>query len=157
AAATMSRVISRSDGRRRGRMGALGVFRTSYTILGVALLLTLGAAFAFDAESGHGHALVVLLVGLTVSGVLFRVTRAELRARVRAERVAAELRDSEAALRESEERSRLTLAHALDAVITIDIEGRIIGWSPQAEQLFGWPATDVLHRRLSETIIPPAY
>jgi hypothetical protein len=75
-------------------MGALGVFRTSYAILGVALLLTLGAAFWLDAESGHGHALTVLLIGLTVSAVLFGVTRAELRARVRAERVAAELRDS---------------------------------------------------------------
>jgi PAS domain S-box-containing protein len=60
-------------------------------------------------------------------------------------------------LQESEERTRLILDNALDAVITIDIEGRVIGWSPQAERLFGWQATEILHRRLSETIIPPAY
>ena len=128
-----------------------------YVTLGVSLLLTLASAFWFDAESGRAAALVILLVGLTLSGVLFGVTRAELRARLRAERVAAELRDSQEALRESEERSRLTLARALDAVVTIDIEGRVINWNPQAEQLFGWPAADILQRRLSETIIPPAY
>src|SRR5438093_1450170 len=60
-------------------------------------------------------------------------------------------------LRESEERTRLILANALDAVVTIDIDGRIIAWSGQAEKLFGWSAADVLHRRLSETIIPAAY
>lgn len=60
-------------------------------------------------------------------------------------------------LQESEERTRLILANALDAVITIDIEGRVIGWSGQAEQLFGWQAAEILHRRLSETIIPSAY
>ena len=131
--------------------------RTSYVILGVGLLLTLATAFWFEAESAHAYALGASLIGLTLSGVLFGVTRAELRARMRAERVAAELRDSQEALRESEERSRLTLARALDAIITIDVEGLILGWNPQAEQLFGWPAEDVLRRRLSEIIIPPAY
>ena len=131
--------------------------RTSYVILGVGLLLTLATAFWFEAESAHAYALGASLIGLTLSGVLFGVTRAELRARMRAERVAAELRDSQEALHESEERSRLTLARALDAIITIDVEGLILGWNPQAEQLFGWPAEDVLRRRLSEIIIPPAY
>jgi PAS domain S-box-containing protein len=60
-------------------------------------------------------------------------------------------------LRESEERTRLILANALDAVVTIDIDGRIINWTGQAERLFGWPAAEVLHRRLSETIIPAAF
>jgi PAS domain S-box-containing protein len=138
-------------------MNTFALSRTPWVILSAASLLTLATAIWFDAELGRVHALVVFLIGLTVSGVLFGVTRAELRARARAERVAAELRESEEALRESEERSRLTLERALDAVITIDIDGLIIGWSQKAEQLFGWPAVDAIHRRLSETIIPPAY
>jgi PAS domain S-box-containing protein len=66
-------------------------------------------------------------------------------------------RRDEAALRESEERTRLILANALDAVITIDTAGLILSWNPQAEHLFGWREDEVLNAPLSETIIPPAY
>jgi len=77
-------------------------------------------------------------------------------ARQRADAVAARLK-SEEALRESEERSRLIVSHALDAVITIDAHGRITSWNPQAERLLGWSAEEIRGRFLSETIIPPAY
>src|SRR5207244_6838449 len=60
-------------------------------------------------------------------------------------------------LQQSEERFRLLVAHALDAVITIDAQGRITSWNPQAERLFGWPEADILGRLLSDTIVPPAY
>jgi PAS domain-containing protein len=66
-------------------------------------------------------------------------------------------RRDEAALRESEERTRLILANALDAVITIDTAGLILSWNPQAEHLLGWREDEVLNAPLSETIIPPAY
>src|SRR2546430_10453984 len=66
-------------------------------------------------------------------------------------------RRTQEALRQSEERFRLLVAHALDAVITIDIQGRITSWNPQAERLFGWAQAEVLGRLLSETIIPPTY
>src|SRR5437762_13908881 len=61
------------------------------------------------------------------------------------------------ALQQSEERFRLLVAHALDAVITIDLQGLITSWNPQAERLFGWPQEEVLGRLLSETIIPLAH
>jgi PAS domain S-box-containing protein len=77
-------------------------------------------------------------------------------ARERAEAVAARLKTEEA-LQESEERTRLIVDRALDAVITIDLQGRITSWNPQAERQFGWPQEEVLGRLLSETIIPPAY
>jgi PAS domain S-box-containing protein len=51
----------------------------------------------------------------------------------------------------------LIFDQSLDAVITIDIEGRITGWNPQAEAIFGWSRVEALGRRLSETIIPDAY
>ncbi len=69
----------------------------------------------------------------------------------------AEVDRVDAALRESAERTRLIVAHALDAVITIDVEGRVTSWNPQAEAIFGWPAEAVQGRLLSETIIPPAH
>lgn len=72
------------------------------------------------------------------------------------ELIAARLKTEEA-LRESEERNQLIVTNSLDAVMTIDSQGLITSWNPQAERLFGWPREEVLGRLLSETIIPPAY
>src|SRR5207247_1820091 len=60
-------------------------------------------------------------------------------------------------LQTSEERTRLIIDTALDAVVTIDLEGRIIGWNAQAERTFGWAREDAIGKILSETIIPPQY
>ena len=60
-------------------------------------------------------------------------------------------------LRASEERTRLIVDTALDAVITIDLEGRITGWNVQAARTFGWSRDEVLGRILAEVIIPPRY
>ncbi|MEQ1858305.1 MAG: PAS domain S-box protein [Chthoniobacteraceae bacterium] len=72
----------------------------------------------------------------------------ELRAEV-AERVRAE-----ESLRESEARVRAVVDSALDAVVKMDTTGRIIGWNPQAEVIFGWKHEEVIGRTLSETIVP---
>ncbi|MBI4401008.1 MAG: PAS domain S-box protein [Nitrospirae bacterium] len=66
-------------------------------------------------------------------------------------------RTAEAALRESEERTRLIVETALDAVITIDEGGWITDWNPQAETIFGWSRQEAIGQRLSDTIIPPQY
>ncbi len=62
-----------------------------------------------------------------------------------------------AALNRSEERTRLIIENALDAVITIDKSGVITGWSAQAESLFGWTRSEATGRLLAETIIPERY
>lgn len=59
-------------------------------------------------------------------------------------------------LAESEERTRHILETALDAVISIDSDGKITGWNPQAEVVFGWKREEVMGRPLADTIIPPA-
>jgi PAS domain S-box-containing protein len=68
-----------------------------------------------------------------------------------------ERRLAEERLRMAEERARLILDATLDAVIAIDSDGTISGWNKQAEEMFGWPRSEALGRRLAETIIPPAY
>jgi len=60
-------------------------------------------------------------------------------------------------LRASEERTRRVIDTALDAVITIDIDGRIIGWNGEAERTFGWSRGEAMGRVLSEAIIPLRY
>ncbi|MGI8402388.1 MAG: PAS domain S-box protein [Gemmatimonadaceae bacterium] len=68
-----------------------------------------------------------------------------------------ETKRAEEALRLSEQRTRLILDNALDAVITMSESGVITDWNPQAERMFGWSATEALGRRMSETIIPERY
>jgi PAS domain S-box-containing protein len=60
-------------------------------------------------------------------------------------------------LRESEERTRKMIEAALDAVVSIDADGRITGWNGQAERIFGYSAEEALGRHLTETIIPVQY
>ena len=61
---------------------------------------------------------------------------------------------SEKALAASEQRIRQIIETALDAVITIDREGAITGWNPQAEKIFGWTREQALGRPVEETIMP---
>src|SRR6185503_12987017 len=68
-----------------------------------------------------------------------------------------ERKHTEAALRQSEEHVRHILDTALDAVVVIDVDGRITHWNLQAEAIFGWAMTEVVQKKLSETIIPPQH
>lgn len=71
--------------------------------------------------------------------------------------VITERKRAEIALRDSEARTRSILETALDAVISINEYGRIIGWNPQAEVMFGYSPHEVLGLPLDETIIPARY
>ena len=119
----------------RGRVeGAVGV---DYDAAGWSTLvlthrgLVLGAAAALVG---------VLLASSATNGAL----RAEVERRTRAER----------ALASSEERSRLIVESAPDAVVTTDAAGRITAWNARAEAIFGWPRAEALGRPLAETILP---
>ena len=58
---------------------------------------------------------------------------------------------------EDEDRLRAVVDSALDAVIQMDSTGEIIGWSTQAEKIFGWSREEAIGRALHETIIPLRY
>ncbi|HMJ48287.1 MAG TPA: PAS domain S-box protein, partial [Ferruginibacter sp.] len=57
----------------------------------------------------------------------------------------------------SEEKRRLIMNAALDAIICIDINGDITFWNPQAENIFGWTENEVLGKNFSGIIIPQEY
>ncbi len=65
-----------------------------------------------------------------------------------------EIKAREHALRDSEAQKAGILAAALDAVISIDLQGRIIEFNPAAERMFGWSADEILGHRMSELLIP---
>ena len=64
---------------------------------------------------------------------------------------------AEQALRDNEEQTRSIIDTAMDAVITMNTDGVITGWNPQAEATFGWTRREAIGRLMSETIIPPQY
>ena len=63
---------------------------------------------------------------------------------------------AEQALRDSEARKGATLEAALDAIVTIDHEGRIVEFNPAAERTFGYARAEAVGQELAELVIPPA-
>jgi PAS domain S-box-containing protein len=59
--------------------------------------------------------------------------------------------------KQAEERFRLTVETALDAVVTIDASGDITDWNAQAEHMFGWTRDEAVGRSLAETIVPQRF
>jgi PAS domain S-box-containing protein len=66
-------------------------------------------------------------------------------------------RHAEAAVRASESRLRAMLESALDAVVTMDHTGRVVGWNHAAEATFGYGADEALGRDMADLIVPHAY
>jgi PAS domain S-box-containing protein len=54
------------------------------------------------------------------------------------------------------ESKRALLESALDCIITIDAQGRVLEFSPAAEKTFGYTRQEVLGEELAEKIIPPS-
>lgn len=114
-------------------------------------------------QTGEGPLLGqrIEITGLHRDGHEFPVEMALLAAKVRDTwifssffRDITERKRAEANLRESEERNRLIVRTALDAVVTMDAAGLITDWNPEAERIFGWPREEALGRKMSEMIVP---
>jgi PAS domain S-box-containing protein/diguanylate cyclase (GGDEF)-like protein len=65
-----------------------------------------------------------------------------------------EQRRYQESLRQNEERTRLIVESALDAVVVMDATGGITDWNSQAENTFGWTREQVIGKAMAETIIP---
>jgi PAS domain S-box-containing protein len=68
-----------------------------------------------------------------------------------------ERKRAERALRASEEHFRRIVDTAHVAFVSIDEDGLITSWNPQAERTFGWSKAEAVGERLSRTIIPHRY
>jgi diguanylate cyclase (GGDEF)-like protein/PAS domain S-box-containing protein len=64
--------------------------------------------------------------------------------------IAEQIAQSEAALRD-------LFDAALDAVISMDVQGQITGWNRQAESMFGWSNQEAMGMTLHDTIAPPKH
>lgn len=68
-----------------------------------------------------------------------------------------EQRRNQESLLQHEERTRLILESALDAVVVMDATGCTIDWNSQAAITFGWAREDVIGKSLAEIIVPARY
>ncbi|HXH85200.1 MAG TPA: PAS domain S-box protein, partial [Nitrospira sp.] len=64
-------------------------------------------------------------------------------------------RAAEAALLQSQERTRAIVETALDGLVTIDAGGVVTDWNSQAAAIFGWSREEAFGQRLADLIIPP--
>jgi PAS domain S-box-containing protein len=67
----------------------------------------------------------------------------------------AERKETEDVLRKSEDRKGAILESALDGIITMDHQGKIIEFNPAAEKMFGYDRFEVIGRSMAELVIPP--
>jgi PAS domain S-box-containing protein len=105
-------------------------------------------------------------VGRRILGVAVLLSSARPMAPVSAERLdrigdmlgrLVERKRNERAVAGSEARKNAMLESALDCVITIDDEGRIVEFNPSAEKTFGYTRVDVLGRPMVDLLVPDDY
>jgi PAS domain S-box-containing protein len=63
-------------------------------------------------------------------------------------------RQAEAEVRASESRLSAMLEAALDAVVTMDARGRVLGWNHAAETIFGYLAHEAIGSDMADLIVP---
>ncbi len=73
------------------------------------------------------------------------------------DRLEEKVKERTAALLESEERFRTIIASAKDAIICLKAPDDIYLWNKKAEEMFGYPAAEVLGRDMHALIVPERY
>jgi two-component system sensor kinase FixL len=117
----------------------------NYMQTGVAKIIGIGREVTAVHKNG-----TVFPVELAVSGVILH----DRRLFTGVVRDITQRKRAEVALRESEARKAAMLDTAMDAVVTIDHEGKIVDFNPAAEQMFGCRRQDALGQMMAELIIP---
>jgi diguanylate cyclase (GGDEF)-like protein/PAS domain S-box-containing protein len=93
-------------------------------------------------------------IALTVFGIFAALYAGLFFSARRADRAIA---DDTLKLSESEARLWVTVNSALDAVISIDAESRLLGFNPSAEAMFGWRRKEVLGQEMTGLLLPERY
>jgi PAS domain S-box-containing protein len=99
---------------------------------------------AMVAHAGKVAGYLVLLL------YLMQTVSRDMLERIRAEQELERARQSQERIYQS------VLDTALDAVVLMDEDGRILEWNPQAEAMFGWRRAEAIGMRVADTVIPAA-
>jgi PAS domain S-box-containing protein len=101
-----------------------------------------------QAETASATAFSILPFGVFLSLAVLALGLSFLNAGV------GERAEAEGALRQSEERMRTVLESALDSIIAMDHQGRILEFNPAAEKTFGYQRREAIGKVLADLIIP---
>jgi PAS domain S-box-containing protein len=160
-------------------LGGLAAAAEGFTFLAVThdpeqtvtlIVVLMGASYFLLSAATHTALVVLTLVGWSIVATSFPgpavvhwgvnlVSAAGVAVVINASRLRALRQEADTlrALSESDERHRLVVASALDAVVTTDMWGRVVDWNAEAEALFGWTADEVRGRGVQEILILPEH
>lgn len=93
----------------------------------------------FDMLAFSIAGITAIILGLALATGIYRKTQTEFQ------------------LQYSENKLRVLIDNALDAIISMDQQGRITEWNKQAEFIFGWSYQEAVGQRMADMIIPPEY
>ncbi len=142
------------------RFGPVGTAAASALIAAIAIW---GTATGYGPFIKHNplHAAVLMQAFIAVVSVTGMILASVMSERTRAEdaleteqRLLKERESSEQALRQSQERLRGIIESAMDAIITVDANQRVLVFNKTAEAIFRCPASNALGQQLDE-FIPP--
>jgi len=104
---------------------------------------------------------VTLVAAIALGGAILLLWRhqrhaAELSIQAQFAKTELELMRLDDSVKENQARAQMLIDSALDAVISTDQEGCVIGWNAQAEVTFGRTSESVYGRNIADLIVPPA-
>ncbi|MBF0422810.1 MAG: response regulator [Magnetococcales bacterium] len=100
-------------------------------------------------EITRRHFITIMVACVGVAGFMLLILYLFLR------KIERQLHESAEEVRESEIRHRAILDTALDAIVSIDGQSRVLEFNPAAEMMFGHDKEAILGRMVTETIVPP--
>lgn len=141
---------------------------TNLTVAGRPWTISFASRPGFDLAYARSWVPYTLTAGMLISLLFFVVTWSQTRARDKAERSEAEVRESEAivrrtleereraevAVKESEERYRELVENANDIVFTLDLQGNMTSVNRTVESITGYTQTELLGMNMSEFLTP---
>ena len=68
-----------------------------------------------------------------------------------------QLKTATHSLLEAKKRTDQIIAASLNVVATIDSQGRVSSWNPEAQNIFGWSPTEIIGQQIDERIVPLRY
>ena len=141
---------------------------TNMNVAGRPWTISYSSRPAFDLAYSKSWVPYTLAAGILISFLFFAVTRSQTRARAKAERSEAEVRESEttmrkileereraeAAVKESEERYRELVENANDIVFTLDLAGNVTSINKAVESITGYSQTELIGMNMADFLTP---
>lgn len=125
--------------------GIVGGSLVVITLSAIAVWVTsqgFGAFYSHDAREGI-FSLWMFMVTLVVMMLLISVMQSKRN-------------QAEKAMLSNDTKLRAVINGALDGIVTIDATGALLEFNPAAERIFGYTKDEVMGKKLSEIMIPPA-